>query len=62
LKNSPGFLTAKQTNECVLNKAGVKRKLLNTIKARKLAYNGHTEVHNLEFMKEETVESRLTPL
>jgi len=34
--------TAKKTNEWVLNKAGVKRKLLDTIKARKLAYNGHT--------------------
>jgi len=29
---------AKKTNEWVLNKAGVKRKLLDTVKARKLAY------------------------
>jgi len=34
--------TAKKTNECVLNKAGVKRELLDTVKARKLAYYGHT--------------------
>jgi len=34
--------TAKKTNEWVLNKAGVKRELLDTIKARKLAYYGHT--------------------
>ena len=34
--------TAKKTNEWVLNKAGLKRKLLDTIKARKLAYYGHT--------------------
>jgi len=34
--------TAKKTNEWVLNKAGVKREMLNTIKARKLAYCGHT--------------------
>ena len=34
--------TTKKTNEWVLNKAGVKRELLNTIKARKLAYYGHT--------------------
>ena len=34
--------TAKKTNEWVLNKAGVKRKLLDTVKARKLAYYGHT--------------------
>ena len=33
--------TAKKTNEWVLNKAGVKRELLVTIKARKLAYYGH---------------------
>ena len=34
--------TAKKTNEWVLNKTGVKRELLNTVKARKLAYYGHT--------------------
>ena len=33
---------AKTTNECVLNKAGVKRELLDTVKARKLPYYGHT--------------------
>ena len=32
----------KKTNEWVLNKAGVKRELLDTVKARKLAYYGHT--------------------
>jgi len=34
--------TAKKTNEWVLNKAGVKRELLDTVKSRKLAYYGHT--------------------
>jgi len=34
--------TAKKTNEWVVNKAGVKRELLDTVKARKLAYYGHT--------------------
>ena len=34
--------TAKKTNEWVLNKAGVKRELLDAVKARKLAYYGHT--------------------
>jgi len=34
--------TAQKTNECVLNKAGVKIELLNTAKARKVAYHGHT--------------------
>jgi len=34
--------TAKKTNEWVLNKTGVKRELIDTVKARKLAYCGHT--------------------
>jgi len=34
--------TAKKTNEWVLNKAGEKRELLDTVKTRKLAYYGHT--------------------
>ena len=34
--------TAKKTNEWVLNKAGVKRELLDTAKATKLGYCGHT--------------------
>jgi len=34
--------TTKKTNEWVLNKAGVKRKLLDTVQARKIAYYGHT--------------------
>jgi len=34
--------TAKKTIEWVLNKAGVKRELLDTVKARKLAYYDHT--------------------
>ena len=34
--------TAKKTNEWVLNIAGVKRELLDTVKAKKLAYYGHT--------------------
>jgi len=34
--------TAKKTNEWVLNKAGVKKELLDTVKSRKLAYYGHT--------------------
>ena len=34
--------TAKKKNGWVLNKAGVKRELLDTVKARMLAYCGHT--------------------
>jgi len=33
---------SKKTNEWVLNKTGVKREVLNTVKARKLAYYSHT--------------------
>jgi len=33
---------AEKTNKWVLNKAGVKRELLDTVKTRKLAYYGHT--------------------
>jgi len=34
--------TATKTTEWVLNKAGVERKLLDTVKARKIAYYDHT--------------------
>jgi len=34
--------SAKKTKEWVLNKAGVKRELLDSVKARKLAYYGHS--------------------
>ena len=39
--------TAKKTNEWVLNKAGVKRELVDTVKARKLAYSHHEETREL---------------
>ena len=42
--------TAKKTNEWVFNKAGVKRELLDTVKARKLAYyvwSHHEETREL---------------
>jgi len=32
---------AKKTNEWILNKAGLKRELLDTVKPKKLAYCGH---------------------
>jgi len=34
--------TAKKTNEWVVSKAGVKGELLDNVKARKIAYYGHT--------------------
>ena len=36
------FVGSKEMNEWVLNKAGIKRELLDTVKAGKLAYYGHT--------------------
>ena len=36
-----GFVESKE-NEWALNKAGVKRELLDTVKTRKLAYYSHT--------------------
>ena len=39
--------TTKKTNEWVLNKAGVKRELPDTVKARKLAYYGQEETREL---------------
>ena len=41
-KDSAGFVDSKENNEWVLNKAGVKRELFDIVKARKLAYYGHT--------------------
>jgi len=41
-KDSAGFVDSKKTNEWILNKAGVKEELLDAVKARKLAYYGHT--------------------
>jgi len=35
-------VNSKETNEWVLNKAGVNRELLDTVRARKLAYYDHT--------------------
>ena len=43
--------TAKKTNKWVLNKAGVKGELLDTLKARKLAYYGHTMRKQGSFLK-----------
>jgi len=48
--------TAKKTNESVLNKAGVKRELLNTVKARKLAYYGHAMRKQGSCLEKETMQ------
>ena len=41
-------LTAKKTNELVLNKAGVKRELLDIVKARKLAWSHYEDLPGVE--------------
>jgi len=49
-------LTATQTNEWVLNKAEIKRKLLDTVKASKLAYYGHTMRKQGSFLEKEIMQ------
>jgi len=51
--------TANKTNEWVLNKAGVKRELLDTVKARKLAYYGHTIRKQGSCLKEEIMQGTM---
>jgi len=50
---------AKETNELVLNKAGVKRELLDTIKARKLAYYGHIMRKLGSFLEKEIMQGTM---
>ena len=50
---------AKKTNEWVLNKAGVKRELLVTVKARKLAYCGHTMRKQGSFLEKEIMQGTM---
>ena len=40
--------TVKKTNQWILNTAGMEMELLDTVKARKLAYYGHTMSKQLE--------------
>ena len=51
--------TAKKTNERVLDKAGVKRELLDTVKARKLAYYGHTMSKQGSCLEKETMQGTM---
>jgi len=51
--------TAKETNEWVLNKAGVQRELLDTIKARKLAYYGQTMRKQGSCLKKEIMQGTM---
>ena len=51
--------TAKKTNEWVLNKAGVKRELLDNVKGRKLAYYGHTMRKQVSCLEKEVMQGAM---
>jgi len=51
--------TAKKINEWVLNKAGVKWELLDTVQARKLAYYGHTMRKQGNCLEKEIMQGRM---
>jgi len=48
VKDSAGFMGSKENKyEWIVNKAGVKRELLDTVKARKLLWSHHEETREL---------------
>jgi len=51
--------TAKKTNEWVFIKAGVNRELLDTVKARKLAYYGHTMRKQGNCLEKDTIQGTM---
>jgi len=51
---------ANKTNEWVLNKAGVKRELLDTVIARKLAHYGHTMRKQGNCLEKETMQGTMS--
>jgi len=51
--------TARKTNEWVLNKAGVKRELLDSVKARMLAYYDHTMSKQGSFLEKEIMQGTM---
>ena len=52
--------TAKKTNEWVLNKAGVKRELLDTVQAWKLAYYDHSMRKQGSWLEKEMMQGTMT--
>jgi len=50
---------AEKTNKWVLNKAGVKRELLDTVKTRKLAYYGHTMRNQGSYLEKEIMQGTM---
>jgi len=51
--------TAIKTNEWLLSKAGVKTELLDIVKARKLAYYGHTMKKNGSCLEKEIMQGTM---
>jgi len=51
--------TAKKTNKWVLNKAGVRREPIDTVRARKLAYYGHTMRKQRNCMEKEMMQGTM---
>ena len=51
--------TAMKTNQWVLNKAGVKRELLDMVRARKLAYYGHTMMKQGSCLEKEIMQGTM---
>jgi len=51
--------TAKKTNEWVLNKARVGRELLDSVKAKKLAYYGHTMMKQGNCLEKEIMQGTM---
>jgi len=51
--------TTRKTNDWVLNKAGVKWKLLDTVKARKLAYYRHTMMKQGSCLEKEIMQGTM---
>ena len=51
--------TTRKTNDSVLNNAGVKWKLLDTVKARKLAYYGHTMMKQGSCLEKEIMQGTM---
>jgi len=50
---------SKKTNEWVLNTAGVKSELLDTVKARKLVYCGHTTRNQKSCIEKEIMQGTM---
>jgi len=59
-KDPADFVDSKKTNEWFPNKAGVKRELLDTVKARNLAYYGYTMRKQWSCQEKEIVQETMS--